>query len=90
MIPWICRVQIGWELTESYWRCNDDPDLGGTLFGDGTEKKRMHMEGVVTQLDNGKRLSFLPWPQANKTGVGYVFIVNPHHIIHERARTAHR
>ena len=68
MIPWLCRVQIGWELTASYWRCEANPDLGGTLFGDGTERKKMHMESVVTQMDDGRRLTFIPWPQADKAG----------------------
>ena len=69
MIPWISRVQIGWELTESYWRCKDNADLACTLIGDGTEKRKMHIESMVTQMDNGHRLTFMPWPQADKAGM---------------------
>ena len=61
MIPWLCRVQAGWELTESYWRCQGDKMLGQTLLGDGTEKNRMHYESAVLQLDNGKRICIIPW-----------------------------
>ena len=35
MIPWLCRLQIGWELTQQYWRCEDDGSIGMTLMGDG-------------------------------------------------------
>lgn len=68
MISWICRVQIGWELSASYWRCKHDCDLSCSLLGDGTEKRKIHIESLVTQMDNGKRLTFMPWPQADKAG----------------------
>lgn len=61
MIPWLCRVHAGWELTASYWRCQGDKMLGQTLLGDGTEKNRMHYESTVLQLDNGKRICIIPW-----------------------------
>lgn len=92
MIPWISRVQIGWELTESYWRCQGDPDLGCTLLGDGTEKKKMHMESMVTQLDNGKRLTFIPWPQGDKAGLPneiYYCVHNNVLCFHNRAKHVH-
>ena len=68
MIPWICRVQLGWELTASYWRIHNDADLAQTLLADGTEKKSMHIESAVIQLDDGKRLTVCPWFQGDKAG----------------------
>ena len=61
IIPWICRVQLGWELTASHWRMQQNEELAQTLLADGTEKKSMHIESAVIQMDTDTRLTMIPW-----------------------------
>jgi len=68
VVPWICRVHVGWALTESYWACQADKRLTQTLLGDGTEKRKMHVESCVVQLPDGRRITFMPWFQSDKAG----------------------
>ena len=37
-------------------------------MGDGTEKKRQHLEASVINLDDGTRVVLAPWPQGDKAG----------------------
>ena len=76
MIPWMVRAQIGMVLTAQYWASKNDKMLATTLLGDGTEKNRQHMEGVVFDLGNGSQITFAPWPQGDKAGAtstGHLF-----------------
>ena len=68
MIPWLVRAQIGMALTKQYWKSKGDKFAAATLTGDGTEKKRQHMEGVVVDLDDDVKITFAPWPQGDKAG----------------------
>ncbi len=35
MVPWLCRVYIGWKLTEEYWKVQEDKTRSTTIMGDG-------------------------------------------------------
>ena len=53
----------------------------------------MHIESLVAQMDNGKRLSFIPWPQADKAGTmnfryrGFYFILHFNLFLHNVGKT---
>ena len=68
VVPWICRIHAAWVLTASYWRCQSDRKLAQTIMGDGTEKRKTHIEAAVICTDRGQKVAVLPWFQADKAG----------------------
>ena len=55
-------------LTVEYHRMVATRRKWTTYIADGTEKQRHHVEAAVLQLQNGERVSILPWFQADKAG----------------------